>query len=348
MKTIGREKGDDPLYVSTHIHEPKVAILLYGMLRSFQLTAASFQRHVVGPNNADVFYFGPVQSDVATKEINGRLDVFGNLKDNPKGLVDSTNGIDREAFFAAYGPAMRSYGFHHVDQEEFVRQAEAVVDRRDWIYGLNPARLFSMVFNIEGVVHLLEEYERTHGVIYDIVIITRPDIAFFSSVRAKARKGVLHIPCGEGFDEWGRKHMGNARVLYYKNVETGDYVQGGDTVTFNDQVFLLARADLSCFSGLSKALTGYLTQQVPASPETILYLHLCLRQGLKPLLHPEWCYQIQRAGMPLIENISDTSMIRVVDRYHYKAQERWRKNPLGCLLRDAKLLIKRVAYRLAR
>jgi len=327
--------------------EPKVAILLYGMLRSFQLTAASFHRHVVEPNNADVFYFGPAQSDVATKELSGRLDLFGNLKDNPKGRVDPVNGIDQGAFLSAYGPAMQSYEFHRVDQKEFVQQA-AVVDRRDWIYGLNPARLFSMVFNIEGVVHVLEEHERTQGVTYDTVIITRPDIAFFSPIRAKARKGVLHIPCGEGFDEWGRKHMGNARVLYYKNVETGEYVQGGDTLTFNDQVFLFARADLSCFSGLSKLLSDYLHRQVPASPETILYLHLCLRHGLNPVPHPEWCYQIQRTGMPEIENVADTSMIRIVDRYHHKARERFRKDPLGCLLRDAKLLIKRVAFRLMR
>lgn len=326
---------------------PKTAVLLYGMLRTFQLTAPSFHRHVVEPNNADVFYFGPARSDVATKELSGRLDLFGNLKDNPKGRVDPVNGIDPGAFFAAYGPAMRSYGFHRVDQEEFVRQAE-VVDRQDWIYGLNPARLFSMVFNMEGVVHLLEEHERTQGVTYDTIIITRPDIAFFSPISAKAKRGVLHIPSGEGFDEWGRKHMGNARILYYKNVETGDYVEGGDILTFNDQVFLLARADLSCFSGLSKVLNDYLARQVPASPETILYLHLCLRHGLKPLLHPEWCYQIQRSGMPVVENVADTSMIRIVDRYHHKARERFRKDPLGCLLRDAKLLMKRVAHRLMR
>ena len=52
--------------------------------------------------------------------------------------------------------------------------------------------------------------------------------------------------------------------------------------------------------------------------------------------------------MPLIENIADTSMIRVVDRYHVKAKERFRKDPVGCLLRDTKLLIKRIAFRLTR
>ncbi|HEU4686595.1 MAG TPA: hypothetical protein VFS39_18960 [Nitrospira sp.] len=326
---------------------PKVAVLLYGMLRTFRQTAASFHRHVVEPNNADVFYFGPADSDVAPVSLSGRLDVFGNLKDNPKGRVDPLGGIDQEAFGAAYGPALRWHRFHHVEQEEFARQA-SVVDRRDWIFGLNPARLFSMVFNMEGVVHLMEEYERDHHVSYDTVIVTRPDIAFFSPVRPRVRPGTLHLPSGEGFDEWGRKHLGNARLLYYKNVETGDYIEGGDKLSFNDQILAFARPDLEAFSGLAKAFSEYLSRHVPASPETVFYLHFCLRRGLQPVLHPEWCYQIHRAGMPLVENVADTSMIRVVDRYHAKAKERFKQDPLGCLLRDAKVLIKRIAHRITR
>jgi hypothetical protein len=326
---------------------PKVAVLLYGMLRTFRETAASFHRHVVEPNNADVFYFGPAQSDVAPQSLSGRLDIFGNLKDNPKGRVDPVHGVDHEAFAAVYGPALRRSRFHHVDQEEFARQA-AVVDRRDWIFGLNPARLFSMVYNMEGVVHLLEDYEREQGISYDTVIVTRPDIAFFSPIRPRVRPGTVHLPSGEGFDEWGRKHMGNARILYYKNVETGDYVEGGDKLTFNDQILAFARPDLSCLSGLTKAFGEYLARKVPASPETVFYLHFCLRRGLTPRPHPEWCYQIQRAGMPLVENVAGTSMIRLVDRYHTKARERFKQNPVGCLLRDAKHLIKRVAHRLTR
>jgi hypothetical protein len=326
---------------------PKAAVLLYGMLRSFRLTAASFHRHVVEPNNADVFYFGPAASDVAPTSLSGRLDVFGNLKDNPKGRVDPMQGVDLEAFTSAYGPAMRRYRFHQVDQEEFARQA-AVVDRRDWIFGLNPARLFSMVFNMEGVVHLLEEYEREQHVSYDTVIVTRPDIAFFSPIRPRLRAGTIHLPSGEGFDEWGRKHMGNARILYYKNVETGDYIEGGDKLSFNDQILACARTDLDAFSGLAKAFSDYLCRRVPASPETVFYLHFCLRRGLKPVLHPEWCYQIQRAGMPVIENVADTSMIRLVDRYHTKAKERFKQDPLGCVMRDAKVLIKRIAHRITR
>jgi hypothetical protein len=325
----------------------KVAVLLYGMLRTFEVTANSFHRHVVMPNNADVFYFGPGTSDVPTKRHNGRLDWFGNLKNNPKGLVDPVTSVNLQSFLKAYGPAIRDYRFHNIDPDEFLRQG-SMVARRDWIFGLNPSRIFSMVFNIEGAVHLLQEYEAAQGLSYDAVIITRPDIAFFSPIAARVTAGFLHIPRGEGFDHWGRKHRGNARVLYYKNVQTGDFVEGGDALTFNDQIFLLSREDLPCFLNLSKAIAEYLTQGVPASPETLLYLHLCLRGGLKPIAHGEWCYQIHRAGMPVIENVTDTSMIRVVDRYHYKAKQQLRRNVLGCILRDAKILVKKFILRLTR
>lgn len=326
---------------------PKVAILLYGMLRTFRITAPSFHRHVVSPNNADVFYFGPAQTDSPTLAHKGHLDLFGNVKLNPKGNVDSVDDIPKDDFLSAYGPAMRHYRLHMVEQDEFVRQA-AVVDRQEWIFGLNPARMFSMVFNMEGAVHLLEEYEREHQVRYDFVILTRPDLAFYSPVKARGRAGQVHIPSGEGFDEWGRKHFGNARVLYYKNVATGDYLAGGDLLHFNDQLFVLRRDDLGCFSGLSKALSGYLANKVPASPESIFYLHLCQRHGLKPVYHPEWCYEIYRPGMPLVQNVADTSLIALVDRYHPKARERFRQNPVGSLLRDAKRLTRKVIHRITR
>jgi hypothetical protein len=326
---------------------PKVAILLYGMLRTFRTTAPSFHRHVVSPNNADVFYFGPEASDTPSVAHKGQPDMFGNIKINPKGKVDSVNPVPKDAFVSAYAPALRQYRLHAVEQEEFVRQA-AIVDPQEWIFGLNPARMFSMVFNMEGAVHLLEEYERAHEVRYDYVIITRPDLAFFSPIKVGGRTGQIHVPSGEGFDEWGKKYLVNAPVLYYKNVATGDYLQGGDHIRFNDQMFVLRRDDLSCFSGLTKAMTDYLANKVPASPETVFYLHLCQRHGLKPVYHPEWCYEIYRPGMPLVENVADTSMIQLVDRYHAKARERFRKNPVGSLLRDVKRLTRKVIHRITR
>ena len=339
-------------YASTNVSlasgaSTKTAVLLYGMLRTFRTTAPSFHRHVVMPNNADVFYFGPTQSDAPSVMHKGQLDVFGNVKMNPKGDLDSTDAVPQDDLAAAYGPSLRQYRLHRVDQDEFIRQA-AMVSREDWIFGLNPARMFSMVFNMEGAVNLLMEYEKAHRVHYHFIIITRPDLAFFSPLVARGTFGQIHIPSGEGFDEWGRKHLRNASVLYYKNVLTGDFLEGADRHHFNDQIFLLRREDLPCFINLSKSLSEYLAQRVPASPETILFLHLCNRHKLEPVYHPEWCYEIYRDGMPPVLNVADTSMIRLIDRYHTRAKIRFKQNPFGCLLRDAKRLTKQFLRRLIR
>jgi hypothetical protein len=326
---------------------PKVAVLLYGMLRTFRITAPSFLRHVVTPNNADVFYFGPAQSDAPSLVHKGLLDIFGNVKENPKGKMDSTGEVSEDDLTAAYGAALRRYRFHHVDQDEFVRQG-AIVPREEWLFGLNPARMFSMCFNMEGAVNLLMDYEREQRVRYHFIILTRPDLAFYAPIVARGKFGQIHIPSGEGFDEWGRKHLRNASVLYYKNVTTGDFLEGADRHHFNDQLFLLRREHLPSFGHLSKSLSDYLAQKVPPSPETILFLHLCRRNGLEPIYHPEWHYEIYRDGMPLIANVSDTSMIQRIDRYHPKARERFRQHPVGTLLRDVKVLTKHMIHRLIR
>jgi len=331
----------------TSSSSPKVAVLLYGMLRTFRITAPSFHRHVVMPNDADVFYFGPAQSDAPNLVHKGHLDVFGNVKANPKGQMGSTAEVPEEDLAEAYGPALRRYHFHDVGQEEFVRQA-ALVPRDEWIFGLNPARIFSMVFNMEGAVNLLLDYERENQVRYHFVILTRPDLAFFSPIKADGKFGQIHLPSGEGFDEWGRKHLRNASVLYYKNVTTGDFLEGADRHHFNDQLLLFRREDVSCFTHLGKSMNEYLAQKVPASPETILFLHLCQRNGLVPIYHPEWCYEIHREGMPLVVNVTDTSMIQRIDRYHPKARTRFRKHPIGTLMRDGKILVKQVLHRLTR
>jgi hypothetical protein len=325
----------------------KVAVLLYGMLRTFRATAPSFHRHVVEPNRADVFYFGPAQSDAPSVVHKGHLDVFGNVKMNPKGQMGSTGTVCADDLVETYGTALRQYRFHDVEQEEFVRQA-AVVPRDEWIFGLNPARMFSMVFNMEGAVNLLQDYERENQLRYHFVILTRPDLAFFSPIKADAKFGHIHLPSGEGFDEWGRKHVRNASVLYYKNVATGDFLEGGDQHHFNDQLLVFRREDVSCVAHLAKSMNEYLIQKVPASPETILFLHLCRRHGLTPIYHTEWCYEIYREGMPLTVNVTDTSMIQRIDRYHPKARERFRTHPIGTLMRDGKILVKQALHRLIR
>ena len=51
---------------SESVAPKKTAILLYGMLREFQVCAPAFLRHVVQPKEAGLFFFGPDQTDSPT------------------------------------------------------------------------------------------------------------------------------------------------------------------------------------------------------------------------------------------------------------------------------------------
>jgi hypothetical protein len=205
-----------------------------------------------------------------------------------------------------------------------------------------------MFYNIEGGVRLMLEHEERTNETFDEVIITRPDLAFYTAVSAELAPGEIHVPEGEGVNVVGAPHGGNAQVFFYKNVATGDFVPGGGEATFNDQLFWFKRADLAPFLSLVEALPGYLKARVPPSPETILYLHLIGRAGLEPVAHPEWVYEIHRSGSPLIRNLTDTPEINMVDRRHPSAIALRRQRPIYSLLRDCRWLARKVVRKFIR
>lgn len=328
--------------------QTRTAILLYGMLREYEACAPSFHRHVVAPNQADIFYFGPAQTDQPTTQHKGKHDIFGNVVENPKSQVGSVINIEQEGLQHVYGDALKATGFHHRAQDEFLAEANASCEPQDWLYKLNPSRIFSMFYNIQSVVKFFLEQEAALGMTYDTVIITRPDLAFYSPITAKTKQGCLHIPDGEGFDSFGVKHIGNAPVLYYKNVVTGDYIPGGRHIRFNDQIMVMAREDVELLSNLYDNLKEYMLNKAPASPESLLYLHLMQRGGLICTLHPEWNYEIYRKGMPKVLRVTDTGEICLIDRRHPAAIERRNKRPLMSLLRDIKQIYRRVKHRILR
>jgi hypothetical protein len=253
-----------------------------------------------------------------------------------------------------YGGALKAAAFHTEPQSKFASTSDGLIQREDWLFQMNPARMFSMFFNMQGVVRVFLDYERRTGETFDTIIITRPDLAFYGQLNTWetpypiVRAGEVHVPQGEGFTEWGEKHSGNAPVLHYKNVATGDFISGGRGARFNDQVLMLNRADLEHFQDIYDALLGYMAARVPASPETVLYLHLVQRAGLTDIQHPEWLYEILRAGARPLQNVTDTPEIMFVDRRHPAALAHRRKRPIAALLRDAKFLLRTVMWRIRR
>lgn len=322
-----------------------VAVVLCGPLRTFEQTAPSLLRYVAHSSEVKLFYFGPAQTDNPATDYGGKLSILGAFRRNPKSEVNATLPADPGALQRAYGERLAGFAFHDRAQSEFVAAAERVIRKEDWLMGLHPYRMFSMAYNIEGGLRLMLEHESKTGQRFDVVVVTRPDLAFYAPLSFAVRPGEVHLPASEGFDSVGRPRRGNATVFFYKNVTTGDLITGGRTPTFNDQLMMIDRDAVGSFLSFGEALPPYIAAKVPPSPETLLYLHLVGRAGLEAITHPEWVYEIHRSGAPLAVSLADTPDINLVDRRHPAAIALRRGRPFYHAAQDLRKFARGLLHR---
>jgi hypothetical protein len=330
--------------------KPRVAVVLYGMLRTFEVCAPSLLKNVVDANSADLFYFGPSVTDKVTHKHNGQFDIFGHFKFNPKQSTAINGYINEEALVTTYGSALKRFKLHNLNQAIFEEKGE-LIERSRWLFGLNPSRIYSMFFNIQEAMKLLSDYEVENGIRYDGVILTRPDLVFYSTILYNLSQKdpyTIKIPCGEGFDGFGIKHNGNARVFYYKNVEKAWYVPGGGLLGFNDQILMMPRESSRLLENLYDSLDGYLINHVPISPETILYLHMVSINKIRYIEDHRWLYEIYRSEAKEIMSLLDTDELLFVDRNHPNAKLKRKKHPVLSFFRDLKQLIRLFINRILR
>ncbi len=289
----------------------KVAVLLYGYLRTFEQTAPSLFKHIIVPHDADIFYFGPQETDKPSLQHGRVVGAF-----NPKNYTDQTKeDVDLKAAFHCYGGALKDYRFDTEPASAFATLAESC-PREEWLYSLNPARFFSMAFNMTRAYQLMEAYERENNIRYDKVILTRPDLCFYAPLElTTVCPGTLQIPEGSGFDvDLGRRSMGNAPVMFYKNITTGEVLELG--LSFNDQVLIFCRQDADLINTLFDEIRNYVNIRVPLTPETMLYFHFCKRGGLKLQQNKSIFYEIVRFNQQCIMNICDIQSLERYDPNH--------------------------------
>lgn len=292
------------------------AVLIYGFVRDYDQTINSFRNAILEPNNADLFFFGPDYTDFPDKNFGiGTRDASGFFLDNPKSRASTYSPINKDKFIKECGKYLVNADFHNTPYSSFVEQSRHLLKESEWLFRLDPARILSMVYNMGGVIdRFLDHCVKTKKT-YDCVVITRPDLIFYNKFGAKISEDEIHIPLGEGFDDIGRKPLGNAPVYYYKNMETGEYIPGGREIGFNDQFLALSFKSVSKLQGLYENVKECLKRKVPASPETILYL-LCMNAGLKVISHPDWEYEIYRRGKKKITNVLESLELSDIDRNH--------------------------------
>lgn len=306
---------------------PKTAVLLFGFLRTAEVTSKSLLDNVASTTDADIFYFGPDASDNPSSIHKGILDGSGFMKVNPKNDAHEIAGGISERLNELYGSRLKSYSLHSRTFDDFCQEA-AFINKNDWLFSLNPARFISMFFNMQGVFKIMEDYESANSFKYDRVVVTRPDLSFYSNFDLrKIREGYVYIPSGSGFCEHtGNRNYGLAQVLPYRNKNTGKMVQSG--IGFNDQLLIFNRESSSAMSSIYDCSLKYMQERVPLTPETILYYHLVVNHGLKVKYSDDWPYEIVRSDETQITTVSDLVILDLIDKYHPNVKARMKEKPI--------------------
>lgn len=313
----------------------KIAVLLFGFLRTAEITAGSLLNNIVIPNNADIFYYGPDASDNPGQIHQGILDKSGFIKINPKNIDSAISGGIEDRLRNLYGDHLKAFELHNTQASDFDHYFSSIT-KNDWLFDLNPNRFMSMFNNMQGVFRLMKATEEKEGIRYDKVIITRPDLSFYNDISADfVQDGLFNIPRGIGFcPHTGNKRNGVSTALFYLNKSTGEYIPYAQ---FNDQLFSFSRNDAETFENLVEDCAGYISRKVPLTPETILYFHLCVKNKLKVKYIKSWVYEIVRSDDRIITNINDLMLLDVIDRYHPYVRARAKKRPIWYFLKYSKI-----------
>ncbi len=140
----------------------KIAVLLFGHLRTFEYCAPYLKANLLDKYDCDVFMHTWDELDSHTKSWDNKHDIEGVLTDYHKQLINDF-----------YHPKAIKIEHQKLKSEIIIKSK---VDNKSG--SLNGMRY--MFHSMNEVNNLRKKYETETGTKYDIVIVTRPDVALFN------------------------------------------------------------------------------------------------------------------------------------------------------------------------
>lgn len=252
----------------------KVAVVLYGFLRTYETTAKNLIKNILEPNNADLFIFTYNNEGISYLPENMDINQAKCKLSISQDLQGKT--VTGEKLFKIYGKYLKDYKINHYNRKKFLKESKGVLSPF-----LPIERFYSLYYNISEATKLLLNFCKKHKVTYDAVILTRPDLNFYSSIDIKdIDLEKLNIP----------KYGGNIKcyekpvpyyTCYYKNVERGEYIPWQEII-FSDQLIVSSMCIMRNLSSLYASLKEYNEYKLPVChPETILYYHLAYKNKIE-------------------------------------------------------------------
>jgi len=312
----------------------KTAILLYGYTRTYKTTGKSLLQKVAEPNNADIFIFCWDNAGVSNVIGNANAVEINHYKKEQSKEEDNQGEIVTfECLKNVYKDKLKRVSIQKYNDTKFITDSKGVLSPI-----LPIERIYSLYFNITGVMNLLLDYEKETGEQYDKIILARPDLQFYSAINLNDFDiNYLNIAnYGGNINPNGKSEL--YFTCYYKNVERNEYIPCNE-IAFSDQLIISSHKNMENLCNLYDMLAEYNNRKLPVChPETVLYYHLALQQNLKVKTN-DIKYEILRTNFSKAENTFTLSNNNLVKNTNKKEKY---KNKIITNIKDITLGIKSI------
>lgn len=271
--------------------QKKVAVAMYGYMRTYKVTSRSLIKNVLAPNQADLFVYcfdneGSSSVPLHTSDINdykyknaSKQDMLG-------------EPITPERLCKTYGKYLRDYKIINLNAQKFINDTYCIPQ----IDGLPKVeRIYSCYYNITNAIKLVKNFSEKNNINYDALILIRPDLQFYTMVDVNLLDlEKVTIPYIGGNIEMQAK----TPIYYcagYKNVERCEYIPY-HTIPFSDQFIISSYKNMVLLDNLYDCLPEYADRCFPTyHSESTIYYHLAFLNNLKVNIE-KFDYEILRTN----------------------------------------------------
>lgn len=253
----------------------KTAVILRGLMRTFDITKNSLIQNILIPNKADLFIY---TYDVSgTSSIPLSADTTEKLNEykftNEYGKQDNLGkNITEELLKQAYGDFLKASWV--IPNDDRLKNKISEDTRTVQKIGFDTNRIYSAYYTTTQAVKHFDLWCKKHNIKYDAVILMRPDLQIYSKLFVKKMNmNEINIPDNGGnINICGKTEI--YEVLSYKNVDRCEYIPY-KTKYFTDQFLISSYKNIVRLKNFYNSLPEYENRGFPtAHPESVMFYHM--------------------------------------------------------------------------
>ena len=232
----------------------KIAVVFTGFFRTFHHTKQSFKDCIMGPLNVDIFFSAPKTLFTLPQH------------EDPAWLKSVPHHSANEKLVAPeiinfFGDHLKSYELIDYDPEPYKKLCEEHNISYHTRDGLPSFRILSQLTNKELSMKVFRQYVEKYQVNYDVVIMTRGDLKYFSQLNF----GLINLD-----------HIGYPNHNVEQKPVIPRWCPPSNKIpkAFNDQITIGSQKNMLVWCNLTKSFFDFYKEGLYFTAENIMAYHL--------------------------------------------------------------------------